>query len=71
MRARMGNVGRRITDKQRLDFLDSQSFTKWVGYVHKDGYTVWPVFGCGTLRQEIDRAIKQSAAVHRTSRRKP
>ena len=50
-----------ITDKQRLDFLQSQSFTKWVGY--DKGPTskcVWPVYKHTDLRKEIDRAIKAS-----------
>lgn len=46
------------TDKQRLDFLQAQPFTKWVGYGNPDGgRTTWPVFQHGNLREEIDHAM--------------
>lgn len=50
-----------ITDKQRIDFLARQKFTRWVGYDTENGYCVWPVFENGDLRAEIDWAIKKSA----------
>jgi len=64
---------KRISDKKRIDFLQSQSFTKWVGYDTTSkvsvmggpletvkGHTVWPVFGQSNLRKAIDLAINSA-----------
>jgi hypothetical protein len=49
------------TDKERLDFLEAQEFTRWVGYTHlKHGHltkVTWPVFPEDNLRDSIDHAI--------------
>ena len=65
---------KRITDKQRLDFLSKQNWTRWVGYTDPKGCgwsvnggpytwkpscTTWPVFPGMDLRKEIDQAIEQ------------
>jgi hypothetical protein len=51
-----------ISDADRINFLQNQSFTKWVGYdTHKyNQQTVWPVFGRADLRKQIDMAIESS-----------
>lgn len=50
-----------FTDKERLDFLQAQRFTKWVGYDliagKYDQQTMWPVFRHDDLRAAIDSAI--------------
>ena len=48
----------KYTDQQRIGFLSKQTFTRWVGYDHKDGgHTIWPVFSGDNFRAEIDRAM--------------
>jgi hypothetical protein len=50
---------KRITDKQRLDFLAAQHYTRWVGYDSHNGTYTWPVFANNrNLRDEIDKAIR-------------
>jgi len=45
-------------DKERLDFLQGQEITRWVGYSNTTlgQETSWPVFAGVDLRKEIDRA---------------
>lgn len=46
------------TDTERLDFLQAQRFTKWVGYdMGALGACVWPVFGHTDLRAAMDAAM--------------
>ncbi len=57
-------------DNERMDFLERQHFTKWVGYSHPDNAlhsTVWPVFGTGlgSLRSQIDKAMAARDALER------
>ena len=59
----------KITDKQRMDFLDSQKmWTRWCGYDLVAGpyrhSTVWPVFD-GSFREAVDEALTQSIRLHK------
>ena len=55
-----------ITDKERLDFLQAQKITRWVGFHYGEngtelgGRVTWPVFPGMDLRAEIDAAIERS-----------
>ena len=51
---------KKITDKERMDFLQKQKFTRWVGYNKPNGYVVWPVFSGADFRSEVDKAILAS-----------
>lgn len=59
------------TDADRLDFLQRQSFTRWVGYDHtpRPGYTTWPVFAGENLRSAIDRAMDGQVAEQEYARK--
>ena len=47
------------SDTERLDFLQSGKWTRWVGYNSKEGgWCVWPVFQDGDLRENIDLAME-------------
>lgn len=46
-----------MTDTDRLDWLNKQKFTKWVGYTIKNGNVVHPVFDGQDLRKAIDDAM--------------
>lgn len=50
---RVAEVERAPTDTERLDFLNAQGFTKWVGYGTEKNNKIWPVFPGGDLRTEI------------------
>jgi hypothetical protein len=59
-------------DNERMDFLERQHFTKWVGFNHLDNAlqsTVWPVFGTGlgSLRSQIDLAMKRREDLERAA----
>jgi hypothetical protein len=47
------------TDTERLDFLQKQGYTRWVGYGVWENNTTWPVFPGGDLRKEIDIAMER------------
>lgn len=47
-----------ITDKQRMDFMERQGFTRWVGWGTSERCTVWPVFEKDSFRSEVDRAMR-------------
>lgn len=53
------------TDTERLDFLQRQHWTRWVGFDVQNGriQTTWPVFAGDDLRAHIDRAIACRDAV--------
>jgi hypothetical protein len=48
----------KTTDKIRMDFLQRQHWTRWVGYDTAGGHVVWPVFSGDDFRAEIDKAIE-------------
>lgn len=55
-----------ITDKDRMNFLETQTFTRWVGHGwHREGNTrhstTWPVFKGMSFRAEVDKAILSCA----------
>lgn len=47
------------TDTQRIDFLNRQTWTRWVGYdTASGGHMTWPVFKGDDFRAEVDRAMR-------------
>jgi ABC-type transporter lipoprotein component MlaA len=49
-----------ITDKQRMDFLERQHWTRWVGAdVGPGHHVVCPVFGGESFREKLDHYIRQ------------
>ena len=47
----------RFTDRERLDWLDRQHWTRWCGYGFAGCTTTWPVFSGSSYRDEIDMAM--------------
>lgn len=50
----------KISDTDRIDFLEAQNITKWVGYSFKNGNETAPVFPKQNLRKAIDYFIEKS-----------
>jgi len=46
-----------MSDKDRMDFLEAQGFTRWVGYGTQRAHCTWPIFAGDSFRAGVDKAI--------------